>query len=234
MSALQLALWVAAAQIAAPPTPEWIGMLEERVWDSAAPLGEGAYRMTCELEYLDGEERVTKRLVLEHRVSFAGGELRQELLSALEDGRDVTEREREKQGEGNDGDDPREWILDETLEPPLPFLWSGGGYRLEVRRVGAVSRIHYHRDAGGEGARGAAGWVELDTSDGLPVLHQFSPDPLPRRIRTLTTLVRYGRLRGFAVPEATESRGEGGFLFIKRRFRVRMTYHDWQLRVAEP
>ena len=80
--------------------------------------------------------------------------------------------------------------------------------------------------------RCASGHIELDAHDGLPLRLVFTPIPLPKMIRALTTTVRYGRVRGLAVPDSTESIGEGGLLFIKKRFRIRMTYHHWDLNVA--
>jgi hypothetical protein len=192
--------------------------------------------MTCVLDYVDDEGHVTRRLVLEHLATFANGELRQELVSAREDGRDVTDRERkEREDEARaSGRARRQWTLDEALEPAIPFLWEAAPYHLEMQQAtNGVARLLY-RSARNQRTPSAAGWLELDVSDSLPLRHHFVPEPLPRRIRKLVTVVRYGRLDGIAVPESTESVGEGGFLFIRRRFEVRMTYHDWRLNLDEP
>jgi hypothetical protein len=205
--------------------------LHGRVWHDDTSLADASYRMTCVTEYLGPRDEVTKTLVLEHRRSFADGHLREELLSAREDGRDVTERERRKQAAAEE--DRRaslsRWSLDEALAPPLPFLSSGGnGYRLTMAAGGAGARLDY-RPATGVSGRVATGSVELDPVEGFPSRHQFVPVPLPRMIRSLVTTVRYQRVGDVAVPASTESIGEGGLLFIKRRFRVTMTYRDWNI-----
>jgi hypothetical protein len=58
------------------------------------------------------------------------------------------------------------------------------------------------------------------------VLHWFIPEPLPPLIRRLETSVRYGRLDGLAIPEETLTEGEGGLLFIRKRFRITMRYRN--------
>lgn len=209
--------------------------LRGRVWHDDAPLADASYRMTCVMEYLGSRDEVTKTLVLEHRRSVTGGRLREELVSAREDGRDVTERERRKQAAAEEDRQasPSRWSLDEALSPPLPFLSSrGDGYRLTMAG-GAGARLAYHPATGASG-RVATGSVDLDPADGLPLRHQFVPLPLPRMIRALVTVVRYRRVGGIAVPASTESAGKGGILFIKRRFRVTMTYRDWQIGAALP
>ena len=151
-------------------------------------------------------------------------------MSARENGQDVTERERRKEAGADDhrrGSASR-WSLDETLAPPLPFLAPGGArYRLGLE-AGKGTRLVYHPAEATE-LRVASGWVELDAADGLPLRHQFVPAPLPKMIHSLVTTVSYRRSAGMALPESTESVGEGGFLFIRKRFRVRMTYRDWEL-----
>ncbi len=216
----------------APPAD--LELLKGRVWHDDSPLGHGSFDMTCVMEYLDARDRVTKTLVLEHRRSFEDGRLKEELLSAREDGKDVTDRERRKASPGNGSrrSSTARWSLDETFAPPLPFLLDAPGYRFELRAEEGVSRLSYAPVRQTDGRVGS-GWVEFDPADRLPLTHRFVPSPLPKLIRSLVTTVRYRRLGGLAVPDSTESVGEGGLLFIKRRFRVRMTYRDWRLTLPE-
>jgi hypothetical protein len=216
------------------PPPADLELLKGRVWHDDSPLGHGSFDMTCVMEYLDARDRVTKTLVLEHRRSFEDGRLKEELLSAREDGKDVTERERRKASPagGSRRNSPARWSLDETLAPPLPFLLDGPEYRFDLQAEEGRPRLSYAPARQTDGRMGS-GWVELDPEDRLPLTHRFVPSPLPKLIQSLVTTVRYRRLGGLAVPDSTESVGEGGLLFIKRRFRVRMTYRDWRLTPPE-
>jgi hypothetical protein len=205
-----------------------------RVWHDRAPLRDGSLRMTCVMEYLNAEGTVTKTLQLDHRRSFRDGQMRDELLSASEDGRDVLERERRSAEAAPASGFPKRWSLDESLSPPVPFLDDlTGSYRIQTLSDGvADGRLRYATGPRSDDYRTAEGVLELDPADGLPRRHTFTPRPLPKMIRALITTVHYGRLDGLAMPQSSESVGEGGFLFIKRRFRVRMTYYDWDLAPA--
>ena len=164
--------------------PVTVGALLEslrgRVWHDEAPLAEVSFRMTCIMEYLGSGGEVTRTVVLEHRRWFSRGRMQEELVSARENGQDVTERERRKEAGADDhrrGSASR-WSLDETLAPPLPFLAPGGArYRLGLE-AGKGTRLVYHPAEATE-LRVASGWVELDAADGLPLRHQFVPAPLP-------------------------------------------------------
>lgn len=211
--------------------------MQGRVWHDRAPLRDGSFRMTCVMEYLSAEGTVTKTLRLDHRRSFREGQMRDELLSASEDGLDVLDRERRSAEAAPVSGFPKRWSLDESLAPPVPFLDDPTGpYRIQPLSDGIAdgTRFRYAPGARSDDRRTAEGVLELDPADGLPRRHTFTPRPLPKMIRALVTTVRYGRLDGLAKPESSESIGEGGFLFIKRRFRVRMTYYDWDLAPAAP
>jgi hypothetical protein len=114
--------------------------------------------------------------------------------------------------------------VDESLAPPPPFVHDTDAYT--VVSASSPPGIQY-RPSGRSIGRAATGSVSFDPSDGLPLRHEFVPVPFPRMIRQLVTVVRYDRVGGVAVPVATETTGQGGLLFLKRRFRVTMTYRDW-------
>jgi hypothetical protein len=220
----------------APTAAARVEALRGRVWHDDAPLADGSYRMTCVMEYLGSSGEVTKTLVLEHERTFRGGRVREILVSAREDGRDVTERERRKQdaAAADRQTSPSRWSLDEALAPPLPFLSSPVGTYRFTSGAGSIGNTLDYTPSGGASVRATSGSVVLDPSDGLPLQHRFVPRPLPRMIRSLVTVVHYQRIGTIAVPVSTESVGEGGLLFIKRRFRVAMTYRDWQVGPAAP
>jgi len=204
-----------------------------RVWHDDTPLADGSFEMTCVIDELDARGAVTKHLVLEHRRTFRAGTMREDLLSARENDVDILERQRTAEAHPARRGTPDRWSLDDALAPPIPFLGaSPSHYQLVLHTASntpGFSRMTYAPHERRSGRRCASGHIELDAHDGLPLRLTFTPIPLPKMIRALTTTVRYGRVNGLAVPLSTESIGEGGLLFIKKRFRVRMTYHHWDL-----
>lgn len=233
-----LPLLVLTAQALATDNAHQItAALAGRVWHDDAPLADGSFEMTCVIDELDSEGTVTKHLVLRHRRTFRSGAMREELLAARENDVDVLERQRKAEAHPARRGTAARWSLDDALAPPIPFLGEPPShYRLlpEAPSASAGSRrmLSYAPRVRVADRRCASGHVELDTRDGLPLRLVFTPIPLPKMIRTLTTTVNYGRLDGLAIPESTESVGEGGLLFIRKRFRIRMTYHHWDLNVA--
>ena len=214
-----------------------VSSLSGRVWHDEAPLADGSFEMTCVIDELDAKGNVTNHLVLEHRRTFRGGRMREELVSAHENGVDILEKQRKTESShpARRGTAAR-WSLDDALAPPVPFLGEPPDhYRLVSEATAGMAgarRVSYAPRRDFDDRRCAIGHVELDAGDGLPRRLVFTPIPLPKMIRALTTTVRYGRLASLAVPESTESVGEGGFLFLKKRFRIRMRYHHWNLDAA--
>ncbi|MBL8114577.1 MAG: hypothetical protein JNK60_16975 [Acidobacteria bacterium] len=201
--------------------------LAGRVWHDDTPLADGSFQMTCIVEELDGKGAVTKSLVLEHRREFKAGRMTERLISALENGRDVTEKQRKAEAHPERRGSSARWSIDEALAPPLPFLIRPDSYRLSLSPAGNV--LTYAPHPGAKPHRLARGSVTLDPSDGLPLAHRFGPEPLPSLVRRIETVVEYGRLHGIAIPSQTTTEGEGGFLFITKRFRITMRYRDVQL-----
>ena len=238
--ALLLLALIAPLPVAADSPPDAAGLAEAmrgRVWHDTAPLGDASFGMTCVIEDLDAHGAVTSRLVLEHRRTFIAGSMREELLAVHENGIDVLERQRKVERGAKRGS-PLRRSVDDALAPPIPFLVAPpSAYELALAPLPgrALQRLTYSPIDGAAPGRRASGYLDIDPGDGLPVLLVSTPIPFPKLIRSLVTTVRYGRLDGVAIPESTESLVEGGFLFFKRRLRIRMNYHDWALRpAAEP
>lgn len=204
-----------------------------RVWHDETPLADGSFEMTCVIDELDARGAVTKHVVLEHRRTFHSGSMREELISARENDVDILERQRRAEAHPVRLGTGDRWSLDDALAPPIPFLGeSPYHYQLVLQTASdtaGAGRMTYAPHERRADRRCASGHIELDAHDGLPLSHRFTPIPLPKMIRALTTTVQYGRVNGLAVPVSTESIGEGGLFFIKKRFRVRMTYHHWNL-----
>jgi hypothetical protein len=207
--------------------------LHGRVWHDEAPLLPGSVRVIRSLDHLGARGEVTQTLTMEYRRVFSNGRYREELLSAREDDKDVTERARRTQAASVDDrrDSESRWSVDDTLTPSLPFLGAPQKYRLAASTHERI--VLEYTPVGASGTRTASGSVVLDPSDGLPVSHLFRPAPLPSRIHSLVTTVRYGRAAGLAVPESSVSVGERRLLFLRRRFRILMSYREWALTTVD-
>lgn len=214
----------------------WARGVRDRVFQEDAPNRNGSVRMECRIEELDSSGQIKKTLLLQHRRTYQNGTLREELLSAAEDGKDVTERQRrEEAGLDRHGSHER-WSLDDALAPSIPSLIAPDGmYRLAFEKESSEGRwrITYSPREQKPSVRAARGFVVLDDKDQLPVRHHFEPIPMPDWIDKLVTDVRYTRAAGLVVPDSTDTRAEGGFLFVRKRYRIRMRYHNWSLESAK-
>jgi len=72
-------------------------------------------------------------------------------------------------------------------------------------------------------------WLEPDT--GIPVKIEYTPDPLPKRVKRMVTTVEYKHIYADSLivrhmfVEVT-----GGILFIKKHFHMDMTFDEyWRL-----
>ena len=65
----------------------WVRAVRDRVFQEGTPNRNGSVRMECRIEELDGSGQIKKTLLLQHRRIYQNGTLREELLSATEDGR---------------------------------------------------------------------------------------------------------------------------------------------------
>jgi hypothetical protein len=74
-----------------------------------------------------------------------------------------------------------------------------------------------------------SGMTWLDENSGLPLKLEFSLEPLPKRIRSLWTIYLYeiSEPDNWILKKITIS-GQGGFLFIKKRFRSTTTFSDYR------
>lgn len=214
----------------------WARSVRERVFQEDAPSRNGSVRMECRIEELDSNGQIKKTLLLQHRRTYQNGTLREELLSATEDGKHVTERQRGEEA-GLDRRGSRErWTLDDALAPSIPLLSAPDGlYRPAFEKESSEGRwrITYLPREQKPSVRAARGFVVLDDKDQLPVRHRFEPIPMPDWIDKLVTDVRYTRAAGLVVPDSTDTRAEGGFLFVRKRYRIRMRYYDWSLESAK-
>jgi hypothetical protein len=75
-------------------------------------------------------------------------------------------------------------------------------------------------------------WLD---STGVPLEVEFTMNPLPKHVKKMRTVLRYddsGPLGWLMVGASTE--GEGGILFIKKRFRMRIEASEHWRKTARP
>ncbi len=209
------------AQTGAPP---------DSLWQKAVAIAQAndpwiPGLMVSRLEMLDGKGGAQS--VEEFWVQFtlgADGKVQSKRVKHLKDGKEVSEPE---PSEGRDEDGPQEkekhsFSFSFTESPFHPKVQG----KVAFQRTTQTKTIRGRPCAGypftlrkekGAIERGTA-WLEEGT--GVPVELQFSPSPLPKRVQRLVTTVRYETTpEGAWHPVEIVFEGEGGFLFIKRRFR---------------
>jgi hypothetical protein len=159
------------------------------------------------------------------------GEVEYEILKVIENGEDVTAKEkaREERDE-NQGDSESQGM--EGYNPfkaenqhRISFEPMGSGGVIDGRNT-VVYGFTEHTD---ENVINGRAWLEAST--GVPVRVEYTPDPLPKRVKRLITTLDYEYLPPDSlivrrlVMDAT-----GGILFIKKHFHMNMTLDDyWRL-----
>jgi hypothetical protein len=164
------------------------------------------------------------------------GEVDTELIKMLDDGEDVTEEEKEKREEEEDDDDDRNSV---TMEGYIPFdpEHQGG---VTITRTGdedvvdgrryAVYEFEDERDPEDDDDEEMTvkGKVWLDVETGAPLRMVYTTDPLPKRVKKMVTSVTYEYEGPDAWNAATMSvKATGGILFIKKHFRMNMTFDEY-------
>lgn len=178
------------------------------------------------------------------------GELEQEMLKYIENGKDLTaakkaemekEQAREKaesgkrQAEGGDKEEVSVGV--EVAGVFHPDLQKETQVRPGVLRRAVGDRMGLEhpftqKQKDGSVVKGTA-WLDRET--GLPIEVDYVPDPLPKHVKEMTTVIRYGPGQGenwHAVEMVTQ--GVGGILFIKKRFRLTMKFGDYFQYIPPP
>jgi hypothetical protein len=90
-------------------------------------------------------------------------------------------------------------------------------YRTEITHNGKIKKLDW------------TGMAWLEEGSGTPVKLEFTLSPLPKRIRSLWTIYSYDVAQaGKWVVKNVQMTGHGGFLFIKKRFRVSTVFSDFR------
>lgn len=193
-------------------------------------------------EMLDKRGQATETTEIHFRiVQGPDGDLDQEMLKYIENGKDVTaakqaemekaQAEADKKGKKTENRDDEEVSVGVEVAGIFhPDLQKGTSVKPGVRRlaVGGTMGLEHgfsQKQKDGSVLKGTA-WLDRET--GLPLEVDYVPDPLPKHVKEMTTVLRYGpgtSDRWHAVEMVTE--GSGGILFIKKRFRFTLKFGDY-------
>lgn len=212
--------------------------------------------MTQTMEELGGDGSVKSRTESRFRFSPDATEkegIKTEILSVVKDGKDVTaeqkkqydeQRKKREAQEKKKGAPKNEQRSHSVSSNDSPF---SAEVQKEIRAVDTGKR----ENAGGRGCavfefayprrdendekskpytvRGTA-WIDEET--GCPLRVDSTRDPLPRGAKRMSSSFLYEtRPDGSCVLKEMLFEGEGGFLFIKKRFRVKAVFGDHWLYV---
>jgi hypothetical protein len=163
----------------------------------------------------------------------ADGEVQYETVRVIENGEDITESEKAKEQAEDEDEEESE---SERMEAYNPFDPDSQD-RISVVPIGSAgivggrNTVVYEFTERTEDDVEISGraWLEIDS--GAPVRIEYTPDPLPKRVKSLTTTVEYEHM----YPDSLVARHmvvevTGGFLFIKKHFHMDMTFdRHWRL-----
>jgi hypothetical protein len=163
------------------------------------------------------------------------GTIEYEPVKVIKDGEDITEEEiakEEKRRAEGDGDESES----DEMEGYSPFE-SDSQERVVIYRTGTEEVLDGRRTVIFEFAErteddeeyiGKA-WLEVDT--GVPVKIEHTVDPLPKRVKRMVTTMDYEYFPPDSLVVArVYVEATGGILFIKKHFRMNMTFSDyWRL-----
>ena len=202
-------------------------------------------------EMLDKNGKSTETTEIHSRLfQKPDGSMEQEMVKYLENGKDVTAEKKaemekakaeaaaeNKDGKKKDKDEESVSVGVEVTGIFQPDLQKGtqvkpGSRRKAVDGRMGIEHAFTQKQKDGSTAKGTA-W--LDRATGLPLEVDYAPEPLPKHVKKMATVIRYGPGAGegwHAVEMVTE--GVGGILFIKKRFRFAMKFGDYFLYTPPP
>ncbi|MFH1177070.1 MAG: hypothetical protein V1750_06645 [Acidobacteriota bacterium] len=168
-----------------------------------------------------------------------GEESRTELISATQNGKDVTERlkaeearaqQRDKEERGRKDKHEVTVELEPGYHPFLPKVQPQVTYQrrgdalLDGRKVVLFSFRH----AADDGKSALAGRAWLDPETGVPLQVEVSPIPLPKHVDLMMSTTRFeAAADGLWHPASSHVNGEGGMLWIHRVFESEFRFLEW-------
>lgn len=169
------------------------------------------------------------------------GEVEYEMIKTVENGKDVTEEEkakeekekaREKDGDDEEGGDGES----HEMKGYSPFDSENQG-AVSIAALGSGGIVNGKSTAVYEFSErtpddieiSGKAWLQIDT--GVPVRVEYTPDPLPKRVKRMVTTMEYNHIYPDSlVVSRMFVEVTGGILFIKKHFHMDMTFDEyWRL-----
>lgn len=202
--------------VAAPAPADLLQRLAAHDERSQALSRRVATRMTIVGEELDKKGNPTKRTETAVLLTFQGDREVATIVKSTEDGKDVTEEARKKQGNPKPEDDSSG-----SMKMKSPFSAAEQAkYVFEVIEADPSRMRLRFAPKGKPSPELWTGEAVVDPAAGEVVSMRSQPSKPPRFVDSMSMELELGaRLQGTRMPSKVFFRGEGGFLFIRKRFR---------------
>jgi len=190
---------------------------------------EGSFAIEAKSEELKLGGEVKHTLEIWMRVTHQGGKRVQLLVKALKDGNDVTEERRKK-------DDPLGDSKRTEISPFSAHLQRQYAFKSLGPEKSDASLLRIHFEPKGTYTEDLLiGEAVVDPHSGEVVRISSRPSDYPSNLDRLSIDVQYEQktVLGRALSRISRE-GEGGFLFIKNRFRDTTTYSEYDLSAIKP
>jgi hypothetical protein len=243
MRAILLVLSACVIMSGIGPTTSRAQASSDSLWHKAVALAEtndnlvpGSITMRMQEMDKHGRPKDENKYYESQSRLFLGedGKVDYETIKVIEDGEDITEKELEKERERDKGED--EEGGSHSMRGYDPFDADNqsmvNAVRLDTTEmIDGKTTIVYEFTDQADDDRVMTGRAWLDATGGFPVKVEYTSDPLPKRVKRMITTLDYG----YIPPDSVFVRrmvvsATGGFLFIKKHFRMDMTFGEyWRL-----
>jgi len=190
---------------------------------------EGSFATEAKSEELKGDGEVKHTLEIWMRVTQQGGKRVQLLAKALKDGKDVTEERRKK-------DDPLGESKRSEISPFAANVQQQYAFKVLGAEKSDASLMRIHFEPKGTYTEDLLiGEAVVDPRAGEVVRINSRPSDYPSNLDRVNTDIQFDQKTvSGRVLSRISMEGEGGFLFIKTRFRNTITYSDYDLSAIKP
>jgi hypothetical protein len=239
LMALGSCMFMAAPWASSPQDPLWLKAVSGAERAQASGVVPGKLEMRATVKKPDGTVEDQSTVVF--RIVQEGEESRTEIISATENGKDVTEeakaeenkseqKRKEKSEKNRDKEDRATIELEPGYHPFSPKVLARVTYQRvgETLLEGRPAALFTFRHASEDGNSALEGKAWLDLGTGAPLQVEVSPSPLPKHVDAMKSTVRFETTAdGLWRPTTSEIKGEGGMLWIRKVFESSFRFSDW-------
>lgn len=201
----------------------------------------GTFTMSTVVKKKDGTVESTS--TLKFRTVDKGDDVDAELISAVEDGKDVTaearkQNEEEKKnakpkqegsGEGSVSLSLGEHPFGPEIQKDVKVL-----FRSQTMVDGTAASLFTFVQKSGDGKSVTKGRAWLDSSTGMPLKIESATEPLPDHVENMTTTTTFTKTpEGLWVAASSIIAGEGGFLWMHFSSETKVQFSDFRISKAK-